>query len=344
MRARPAVLAMVAVCFAALAGQAARAAEFTVQPTSIEELKAVFGEVRSRHLVPARTRIGGTIMSISVTEGTEVTKGQLIARIVDDKIALQIDAADANIKAISSQLDNASVQLERTKRLFDSGAATKASLDQGQMQVDVLSNQLAAAKANRDVLNQQAAEGDTLAPEDGRVIAVPVTLGSVVLPGDTIATVAGGGYFLRLSLPERHATEITEGGTVLVGGRVLSAAAAVGDAPDPTTARKGKLVKVYPEITDGRVQADVEVEGLGTYFVGERTLVWVPVAHRQVLAVPRAAVTTRHGVDYVRLAAAGANKDPIDVAVILGETFERDGVQMIEILTGLQPGDRVQAP
>lgn len=341
MRARPAIVAMAAVCLAALVGTATHAAEFTVTPTSIEELKAVFGEVRSRHLVPARTRIGGTIAEISVTEGTEVTKGQVIARIVDPKIALQIDSADADIKAITSQLDNARVELDRTQRLFDTGATTKAKLDQAQTQVDVLTNQLASAKAKRDVLTQQAAEGDTVAPENGRVIAVPVTLGSVVLAGDSIATVAGGGYFLRLALPERHATEITEGGTVLVGERVLSAGMGTGAGPDPAKARSGKLVKVYPEITDGRVLADVEVDGLGTYFVGERTLVWVPVAHRQVLAVPQAAVITRHGVDYVRLAGP---EEPVDVAVILGQTFEHDGGEMIEILTGLNAGDKVLVP
>ncbi len=158
----------------------------------------------------------------------------------------------------------------------------------------------------------------------------------------SIATVAGGGYFLRLSLPERHATAIAEGGTVLVGERVLSADIGTGAGPDPAKARTGKLVKIYPEITDGRVLADVEVDGLGDYFVGERTLVWVPVAHRQVLAVPDAAVTTRHGVDYVRL--GGAKEAPVDVAVILGETFERDGAQLTEILTGLQAGDKVLVP
>ncbi len=342
MRARPAIVAMAAVALAVLAANAAGAAQFTVTPSSIAELKAVFGEVRSRHVVPARTRIGGTIASITVTEGSEVTKGEVIARIVDEKIALQIDAADANIKAITSQLENAQVALERAKHLFDTGATTKALLDQAQTQVDVITNQLAAAKANRDVLSQQAAEGDTAAPEDGRVIAVPVTLGSVVLPGDAIATVAGGGYFLRLSLPERHATEIAEGGTVLVGERVLSPDMGTGAGPDPSKARQGKLVKIYPEITDGRVLADVEVDGLGTYFVGERTLVWVPVAHRQVLAVPSTAVTIRHGIDYVRL--ADASEEPVDVAVILGQTFQQDGTEMTEILTGLAAGDKVLVP
>ena len=58
-------------------------------------------------------------------------------------------------------------------------------------------------------------------------------------------------------------------------------------------------------------------------------------------SVPPEAVVTRHGVDYVRVATPGG---PLDVAVILGETF-RDGDQpRVEVLTGLRDGDRVVLP
>ena len=178
----------------------------------------------------------------------------------------------------------------------------------------------------------EVAEGDVVAPAAGRVLRVPVTQGSVVLPGEEIALVAGGGYFLRLALPERHAAEIVEGATVAVGARSGLSGGGQGGT--------GRLAKVYPQIEDGRVLADVEVAGLGDYFVGERTLVWIPVGKRSVLAVPPAAVSTRHGVDYVRL--AGDQEE--DVAVILGPRFERDGVEQVEVLTGLRAGDRVLVP
>jgi len=331
-----ALAVVAAFCATAFAGTAV-AADFTVSATDIEELKAVYGEVKSRHEVNARARIGGTIAEISVTEGSEVGKGEVIARVVDDKLALQLDAADSDIKALTSQLDNARLDLERAQKLLETGATTKARVDQLQTQVDVLVSQLAAATANRAVVAQQAAEGDVLAPEGGRILTVPVTPGSVVLGGDVIATVAGGGYFLRLSLPERHANEITEGSSVAVGGEVLSDTG----MPDPATARTGKLVKVYPEIASGRVSADVEVDGLGDYFVGKRTLVWVPVAHREVLAVPPDAVITRHGIDYVRVA---GNDGEFDVAVILGERFTKDDRNLVEVLTGLEDGDKVILP
>jgi hypothetical protein len=197
----------------------------------------------------------------------------------------------------------------------------------------VLTNQLAAAEADRAVIAAQSAEGDVVAPAAGRVLRVPITEGSVVLPGEEIALVAGGGYFLRLALPERHAGEIVEGSSVAVGERP-------GPSGQGAVTTTGRLVKVYPQIENGLVHADVEVEGLGDYFVGERTLVRIPVGKRTVLSVPPEAIVTRHGVDYVRLAGEPGS----DVAIILGPAFERDGEARIEVLTGLRPGDQVIVP
>ena len=44
-----------------------------------------------------------------------------------------------------------------------------------------------------------------LAPIAGRVCAVPLTEGTVVLTGETVATIAEANFVLRLSVPERHA-------------------------------------------------------------------------------------------------------------------------------------------
>ena len=159
----------------------------------------------------------------------------------------------------------------------------------------------------------------------------------MILAGEEIARIASGQYYLRLSLPQRYAIEIKEGGDVRIGQRGVSPL----QSGDIATARQGRIVKVYPEITAGRVTADVDVAGLGDYFVNERTLVWMPVGKRMAILVPPEAVTTRHGVDYVRVATADG---PLDVAVILGETFPNDSGPRVEILTGLRDGDRVLLP
>jgi RND family efflux transporter MFP subunit len=312
------------------------AGEFTVQVEARTDFKAVFGRVESRDLVQARARIGGTIVTLDVEEGSSAQAGAVIARVVDDKLALHMGALDARLKELDAEMLNASAELERGKSLFASGTIARSRLDTLQTRVDVLTNQIAAAQSERAVIVQQGAEGDVLAPASGRVLSVPVTRGSVVMPGETIARIASGGYFLRLSLPERHAAQINEGDDVFVGSRGLGSANV-----SFQKARKGKLVKVYPEIEGGRVLADVEVDGLGDFFAGERTLVWIPVDQRNAISVPPEAITTRYGIDYVTLV---NGTEPMDVAVIAGEKYDTAKGARVEILSGLRDGDRVATP
>ncbi|MDN5787654.1 efflux RND transporter periplasmic adaptor subunit [Pseudorhodobacter sp.] len=314
----------------------ADATEFLVEATTIPEMKAVFGQVESRIVVPARARIGGTIRQLEISQGDEVTQGDVIAVVVDDKIALQLNAAEAKIKALNSQLENSRIQLERARQLRTSGVGTQANLDQENMLFIVATNEVAAAEAEKAVIAQNAREGTVFAPASGRVLTVPVTPGSVIMPGEEIGRIAPGPYYLRLSLPERHAAEIVQGADVVVGERGL--AQLVDETPQ---SHRGKIVKVYPEIIDGRVIADVEVDGIGNYFVNERALVSIPVGKRRVLAVPPEGIRAIHGIDYIRIALDGRI---LDVAVILGEVFEIDGAARVEVLTGLQGGDRVVLP
>jgi hypothetical protein len=164
-----------------------------------------------------------------------------------------------------------------------------------------------------------------VAPGDGRVLTVPVTRGAVVLAGEPIATIGGGGFFLRLAIPERHADMLQEGAPIRITANGAESA--------------GRLAKIYPQIENGRVIADVSVDHLKTAFVDARVLVEVPVGTRDALMVPRAAVETRSGIDFVTL-----REGEIDTAraVVLGEGAS-DG-DLVEVLTGLAPGDVVVTP
>ena len=312
------------------------AGEYVVHEMAKTDLKAVFGRVESRDIVQARARLGGTIVSLNVEEGKTVKAGEVVATVVDDKLALQLASFDARLKELDAQLQNGLIELKRAQSLLASGTVAKARVDVLQTQVDVLTNQVTALQADKSVVVQQGAEGQVMAPAPGRVLTVPVTQGSVVMPGETVARIAGGGYFLRLSLPERHAAHIKEGDEVLVGQRGLASS----QSPF-AEARTGKLVKVYPEIEGGLVLADVEVDGLGDFFVGERTLVWIPVDERKVIAVPPSAIFTRFGIDYAQVSGATG---PMDVAVIAGDSFSTSAGERIEILSGLRDGDKVLTP
>jgi len=301
----------------------ALAGSLILAPQSLPVWKAVYGQVEARTTMPARARIGGTLVSLDVTEGDMVTAGQVIGTLRDDKIGFQVTALDAQLRALTAQFDNAQSELARSQTLLDRGVATAQQLDLLRTQADVVRNQLAATQAQRQVVLQQASEGAVLAPADGKVLTVPVTAGAVIMPGEPIATIGGGGFFLRLALPERYAGLLEQGATLRVE---------TGD-----TSATGQLVKLYPQIENGRVVADVEVDNLPTAFVNARLLVRVPVGKREVLMVPMVALVSRAGLDFVTVQTADGTSER---AVVVGE---RNG-DNIEILTGLAAGDEVITP
>ncbi|MFV0366882.1 MAG: efflux transporter periplasmic adaptor subunit, partial [Hyphomicrobiaceae bacterium] len=98
-----------------------------------------------------------------------------------------------------------------------------------------------------------------------------------------------------------------------------------------------------PELQSGRVVADATVAGLGTYFVGERVLVYISGGKRNGMVIPRDFVTTRYGYDFVRL--DRDKKNAVDVVVQLGLAAELPGgASGVEVLGGLNPGDQILKP
>ncbi len=304
------------------------AAELALVPTRMVETKAVVGRIEARDVIPARPRIGGTLVRLSVSEGDRIVEGQSIASVVDDKIALQLRSAEARIRALGSEQGNIQSEFDRARTLLERGAGTQQRVDTLRTQLDVIRNQISAAEADKAVIIQQATEGEVLAPVAGRVLKVPVTRGAVVMPGEQIALIAGGGLFLRLALPERHAP-------------LLRVGAGVPITLESGTRTEGRLVKVFPQIENGRVIADVELANLDDFFVGARVLAEMPVGERTALLVPKAAVTTRSGLDFVTV--QGPSGARAMVVVTGGEQATPNG-PMIEILSGLKAGDRVVTP
>lgn len=299
-----------------------------IEPVTIPEWKAVYGRVEARDEVPARARIGGTLIELKVTEGNMVKAGDVIATVKDDKNDFQIAASEAELSGLLASMENAQSELARGEELIKRGVTTAQRLDALRTQVDVLRNQIASARAQRSVVVQQGKEGSVLAPTAGMVLSVPVTRDAVIMAGETVATIGGGGFFLRLAIPERHADLLKEGATIEIE---------TGNGKNEV----GRLAKIYPQIDNGRVIADVEVENLATAFVNKRLLVRVPVGERQALLVPQAALSSRFGVDYLSVASGEATAER---AVVTAKPVIVNGVSMAEILTGLNAGDEVVIP
>lgn len=310
-------------CALMLAALPAFAGEMTVKTREVDDLKAVFATVESVDQVLARARIPGTVSGLLVDEGSRVEAGQRIATIGDPKLALATVGIDARLKAAEAERDLAEIEFRRSQELLAKGAATQARVDNARTRLDVAMRTIAAIRAEKQVSAERSGEGAVLAPTAGVVLKVPVTQGSVIMAGETVAVIAAENYILRMALPERHARFLKVGDKVLVGQRSLLA----GEA----SSRQGTVRQVYPQIEDGRVMADVAVEGLGDFFVGERVPVHVATGKRPTIVIPREAVSRRFGLDYVTV------KDSGPVVVQLGQAVD----DSVEVLSGLRDGDVV---
>jgi RND family efflux transporter MFP subunit len=322
----------IATVLALLAQQALAQETFTVAPKQVADEKAVFATVESTNVVPARARIGGTVVSLAVKEGDSVKQDQVVATVGDEKLALQMKSLDAQISGLEAQFSQAQTDLTRAEDLFSRGTIPKTNLDLARTAFNVASNTLKARTAERSVIQQQVTEGKVLAPTAGRVLKVPVTSGTVILPGEPVATVAEQHFILRLRVPERHARFLKVGDSVRIDGEEIG----------KSGAQFGTIRLVYPQIEDGRVVADATVANLGDYFVGERVRVWVSGGERTSVIVPAAFIITRFGIDYARVR-KGA--DVIDVPVQRGRPQPRpDMADALEILSGLNNGDVLVHP
>ena len=297
-------------------------------PKEIADLKVVGAEIATRDQAEALARIPGVLASLSVRAGDEVRKGQKIGLIVDSRLGFETRAYGAQVAAAQAEAARADADLARIRDLYDNGVYAKARLDQAVAAAHAANAQVAAARAQQGASASVAEQGAVLAPATGRVLRADIPAGSVVAPGMSIATVTAGPPILRLMLPESVAGQVRPGARVIVN-----------EANMPSSSSQGSVTQVYPGITGGQVRVDATLPGLSAQFVGRRVSASIEIGTRKALVAPKTFVTTRYGIDQVQVVADGKRLSMVPVQIA-----PTDDPGMVEILSGVSPGDALWAP
>ena len=319
-------LASFAVCLAS--SPIAATQTMTVEESIVTDYRPVVGRIEASDTAMARSRLQGIVTQLGIDEGDTVKAGDVVAFIADDTIAPQINAIQSRIEGLTEQVTQQEADLARAKKLLADGFYPKARYDQEAAALNVMKSNRASAIEERRSLVARQGEGYVRAPADSRVTDVSVVEGSVVSPGQVIATLATLDGLVRLSLPERHLSYLSEGGEISI--RLPARDDAI---------RTARIEKVYPALKDGAVVADAVVEGGLNALVGERADVLAPVGDRRAIILPQEYVTTRYGVDFVRVKIGDRY---VDAPVVLAEPLVAKGVY--EVLSGLRPGDVIALP
>lgn len=304
---------------------AASAQNLTIQESIVVDYRSVVARIEASDTATARSRLQGVVTRLSIDEGDQVKAGEVVAVVVDATLEPQLAALGSRADGLKSQIRQAEEDVARNEKLLADGFYPKARLDEQRTALDVSRRTLAAAEAERRALVARQSEGSIRAPADARVTSVDVVNGAIVSAGEVLARFATLTDIVRLSLPERHASEISEGGTV-----TLRLPARDGSV------RTATIIKIYPELRNGALIADATVQGGLDALVGERVDVLVSVGERRAIRVPDKYVSTRFGVDFVR--------------VKVGDRFVEAPVAIagpsqggeIEVLSGLRIGDVIE--
>lgn len=301
----------------------------TIKESVVVDYRPVIARIEAGDTATARSRLQGIVTRLNVVEGQIVRAGDLVAVVTDSTLPPKLVALGANIEGLKSRVKQAQTDIARNESLLAQGFYPPARLDEEKTSLEVLKRSLASAEAERRALSALETEGRILAPADAYVTDVSVVKGSVVTPGDVLASFATVNGVVRLALPERHAATLSQGEAVPL--RLPSRSDGI---------RTATVIRIYPELKQGAVVADAKVEGGLTALFGERVDVLVPVGERRAIRVPRDYVLTRFGVDFVRVKVGGRF---IDAPVALAAPLV-DAAGEFEILSGLKPGDQIQKP
>jgi len=171
----------------------------TLQP--LDNVVNSSGTILASESVDLAAEASGTIQSISFKEGAHVRKNDLLLKINDEDLRAQLKKTELQIQLATDQAD-------RQKRLFETNNSSKE-------QYDVAVNTLATLKADLENLVASIRKREIRAPFDGIIGLRYVSEGSYISPTTRIASIQKiNPLKIDFSVPEKYAGKVRVGDVV----------------------------------------------------------------------------------------------------------------------------------
>jgi HlyD family secretion protein len=151
-----------------------------VERGDIEAVVSATGALSAVTTVTVGTQVSGQIAEIHADFNDQVRKGQLIARI-DPRLQQQAVAdADAGLDRTRAQAEQARLEYERNKRLFESKVLTEIEFNTAKYAYEVAAANMRSARVALDRARQNLAYTSIYSPVDGVVVERNVDVGQTV--------------------------------------------------------------------------------------------------------------------------------------------------------------------
>jgi membrane fusion protein (multidrug efflux system) len=259
-------------------------------------------------------KVGGVVKTIFAEEGDYVTAGQILAKLDDEKIAVQVEQAAANLRQLETEY-------HRSQELYDENLVSLQEFQRAKYEYD-------RQKATYDLARLDLEYTSIRAPISGVVAERLIKVGNMILPNQAVFHVTDLDPLLAvLHVPERQIGKL----------RVGHVATLKVDALD-NAEFDGEIKRICPVVdpATGTVKATIEVfDPTGELKPGMFARVHiVHDVHEGVVLVPRDAVIEEDNESSVFVV-----RDSVAVKQVV-EIGYVNSVH-IEVTSGLGEGDTV---
>ncbi len=285
----------------------------TIEPKTIDAVVTAAGTLNSRNTSVLSSKVMGKVVALTVNEGDRVTQGKLLMKIESGEISAQAYQAQA-------AYNNAKLQYDRIKRLFDEKAATQMEMDQATLGIESAQAGLNAARAMESYTT-------IAAPIAGQIVEKRINLGEMALPGQPILKIEDNRNLrLETTIKEQDIRFVQPGKSVTVRIDAL-----------PGKEIKARVAQVVPaaDVRTHSFIVKIDIPAEKDLITGMYGKAFFSTGTRQAILVPKLALLTLSGITGVYIISADGNA--VFQMIEPGDSYG----DSIEAITGLKGGDRV---
>lgn len=272
------------------------------------------GDVRPRVETVIGFRVGGKIVERNVKVGASVKRGDVLARLDPQDLALQTQAVGARSAAAQSELSQQVDELERYRSLLQQGFISQAEFDRRRNTVDIARSRTDELASVQRSARNQAGYAVLRADEPGVVTAIEAESGQVVAAGQPVLRVAQTGLVdIAVAVAENRLHELQAASALqitlwaLPERRYSGTLREVSPVADPATRTYAARIGVDDADDAMRLgmTARVQVRSAGVpalhlplsalYRNADKTAVWVVDAATSTVRLVNVTATAMHG-------------------------------------------------
>jgi len=287
------------------------------------------GTIKPVHEASVAAKLLARVTEVRVKAGQAVTEGEVLVQLDDADLQARLKQAEAAVTSARAKKEQADLDFNRTKQLFEKKVTTKADFDQADA-----AKQSATADWQRaqQLLNESQillAYATIVSPLTGTVVDKKVEVGDTVTPGQTLLTLYDPTHMQMVaSVRESLALRLK------VGQQLPASLESLGYECEATVS------EIVPEAQSASRSFTVKVTGPcppGVYS-GMFGRLKLPLDEEELVVVPDAALQRVGQLTMVDV--VGENNRLERRSVQLGRELARGH----EVLSGLVPGEKVALP